>query len=92
MTHIRHISRTALWAICKLFLIFYITIPLLSLPLVVIDAFFHPTGQTFAWLAWVLFLGADRRPRPPRLHPARTIAERCPAGAQGPPSAAKGVR
>jgi len=53
MTHIRHISRTASWAICKLFFIFYITIPLLSLPLVVIDAFFHPTGPTLAWLAWV---------------------------------------
>ena len=56
MTHIRHISRTASWAICKLFFIFYITIPLLSLPLVVIDAFFHPTGPTLAWLAWVFIL------------------------------------
>jgi hypothetical protein len=48
MTHIRHISRTALWAICKLFFIFYMISALFSLPVVVIDPFFHPIGPTLA--------------------------------------------
>jgi hypothetical protein len=47
---IRRISRTVLWAICKLFFIFYMINALLSVPVLVIDPYFHPIGPMLAGL------------------------------------------
>lgn len=49
-TYIRRISRTVLWAICKLFFIFYMINLLLSPLVVVVDPYLHPIGPTLAGL------------------------------------------
>jgi hypothetical protein len=49
-TYTRRISRTILWAICKLFFIFYMINVLLSPLVVVVDPYLHPIGPTLAGL------------------------------------------
>ena len=50
MTRIRRISRTVLWAICKLFFIFYMINSVLSLPFSVMGPYPHPMENLVAIL------------------------------------------